>query len=178
MITVSDSSGCPMPAAAFTYSINGLNVMFVSSSTYTGGITYSWVFGDGGTSSLQSPSNSYSSDGNYLVCLTIVDSCGTDSVCQTIAVADSSVGIHNYWEGGSAIVYPNPTKDKLYINIPNSLNSMIAIYDGLGRLVSRIPIFLENQEINLESYVDGVYYYQLIGVDSDHLDFGRFIISR
>lgn len=50
-------------------------------------VSWGWDFGDGNSSTLQNPSNTYAANGNYFVCLTIVDSTGcTDTRCDTVAV--------------------------------------------------------------------------------------------
>ena len=84
-------TGCPLPTAGFSYAASGLNVTFTNSSAVTGNTTYSWDFGDGSKSSTQQdPSYTYATSGTYNVCLTIADSCGSDSICQSVIVIDSS----------------------------------------------------------------------------------------
>ncbi len=78
-------TGCQIPAADFSTSINGFSAIF-SDLTTGNPVAWQWNFGDGNTSASQNPSHSYSSNGNYLVCLTVTDSCGGDSVCKTIAI--------------------------------------------------------------------------------------------
>lgn len=56
----------------FHFSIDANTVSFDDQSTADGNITaYSWDFGDGGASTAQNPSHSYSAPGTYNVCLTI-----------------------------------------------------------------------------------------------------------
>jgi len=63
------------PSANFTSTIIGLAVNFLDKSTDIGGSigSYLWNFGDNATSSLASPSHTYSSLGTYLVTETITD---------------------------------------------------------------------------------------------------------
>jgi serine protease AprX len=78
--------------ASFTYLADALAVTFTDSSTTpAGAITdWAWNFGDGNTSSLQSPTHSYSAPDTYDVSLTVNDSDGeTDTVSQQVAVADT-----------------------------------------------------------------------------------------
>lgn len=85
-VAVTDSIGCistgsvtinvhPVPNAAFTVNdvCEGEPVQFVNSSTIAGGgpLTFSWDFGDGGSSSQVSPSHIYSASGNPLVWLVV-----------------------------------------------------------------------------------------------------------
>ena len=59
-----------------------LTVQFTSTST--GAITtYSWNFGDGGTSTAQNPSHTYQNAGTYTVALTVTGPGGTDTETKT-----------------------------------------------------------------------------------------------
>src|SRR3989442_11610823 len=68
------------PVAAFSSSCSGLTCSFTStSSDPDGSITaYSWTFGDGGTSTVQNPSHTYTAGGTYTVALTVTDNAGLD----------------------------------------------------------------------------------------------------
>lgn len=77
---------CPAPVAGFSHSASALTVGF--SDTSANASSWSWTFGDGGTSTQQSPTHIYPSNGSYTICLAIADTCGgSDSTCKTIAVA-------------------------------------------------------------------------------------------
>ena len=51
--------------------------------------SYSWVFGDGNTSTNVSPTNTYSTAGNYTVSLTASGPCGTNTVTYTNVISVS-----------------------------------------------------------------------------------------
>ncbi len=52
-------------------------------------LSYQWFFGNGDTSTLANPSFSYTTEGNYEICLTVTDINGCDStVCDSIVVMD------------------------------------------------------------------------------------------
>jgi PKD repeat protein len=80
-----------------------LAVTFTDAST--GGITaWSWAFGDGGTSTAQHPSHTYSAPGTYTVSLTVTGPGGSDSEVKTnyITVPPNSSGLvaaYNFNEG-------------------------------------------------------------------------------
>ncbi|MEW5766794.1 MAG: PKD domain-containing protein [bacterium] len=80
-ITVIDT-----PAADFTVSSTtacaGSGLAFTDTST--GRITsWSWDFGDGGTSTAQHPSHTYSAAGTYTVALTVTGPCGNNTKTKT-----------------------------------------------------------------------------------------------
>ncbi len=74
-------NGSP-PMAAFTASqttiSTGQNVMFSDQSTNSP-TSWSWIFGDGGTSNSSNPSHIYTSSGIYTVILTVTNQFGSNS---------------------------------------------------------------------------------------------------
>lgn len=75
---------CLAPNPSFTFSTAGLACSFTSNAT--GGVSYLWDFGDGNTSTATNPSHSYTSVGDYVVCLSVSSSCSTETVCDTVSV--------------------------------------------------------------------------------------------
>lgn len=77
-----DPNPCDV-TAGFTQSINCKTVTFTATPGGTGPFTYSWNFGDGGTSALANPVHVYGACGNYTVTL-IVCSATIPNCCDTI----------------------------------------------------------------------------------------------
>ena len=90
LVTIVDTSGgCPPPAVGFTYTSSNLTAAFNDTSTTIGAGTYFWTFGDLiGTDTAQNPSYTYLVSGTYNVCLTVVDSCGSNISCQQVTVTN------------------------------------------------------------------------------------------
>ncbi|HQN90560.1 MAG TPA: PKD domain-containing protein, partial [Methanoregulaceae archaeon] len=59
-----------------------LTVQFTDQSTGNP-TSWSWTFGDGGTSSLQNPSHTYSRKGSFTVTLTATNANGSDSLTRS-----------------------------------------------------------------------------------------------
>jgi len=78
-------SPCIAPTAGFTGSPTSgdypLAVSFTNQST--GATSYSWNFGDGGTSTATNPSHTYTAAGTFTVTLTATNSCGSDQEVKT-----------------------------------------------------------------------------------------------
>ncbi len=135
-VTVTNSRGCsmssdpvsvtvnPNPTANFTFAVNGSDVFFTNTSS--GANTYSWSFGDSGTSTAASPSHTYAASGTYTVCLTANTTPGcTNQTCQTIAgvaapsvlIVDADITANTTWtpnniyvlQGGCIFVRNNTT---------------------------------------------------------------------
>lgn len=90
----SDGSNSP-PTSSFTYSCTGLGCTFTDRSTDDGTIGgWSWDFGDGGTSTEQSPSHSFATSGTYPVRLAVTDDKGASGISsQSVTVSDAPPNI-------------------------------------------------------------------------------------
>ncbi len=77
------------PVANFT-SANGSNglVTFTDQSTNTP-TSWAWTFGDGGTSTQQNPTHTYTANGTYTVCLTATNGVGSSTqVCKQVTITN------------------------------------------------------------------------------------------
>ncbi|MEJ2719894.1 MAG: PKD domain-containing protein, partial [bacterium] len=92
-ITVTEATLQP-PVAAFsgdpTAGTAPLEVQFADEST--GAATWSWSFGDQGTSTAQNPSHTYTSPGTYTVSLTVTNAAGSDTETKTNYITVSEAG--------------------------------------------------------------------------------------
>ena len=82
-ITVSQVSVIPTPLfkTTVTSGYEPLTVQFVDASTNSPN-SWVWSFGDGGTSTLQNPSHTYTAAGSYTVTLTASNAVGSNTVSQ------------------------------------------------------------------------------------------------
>ncbi|MEZ4701273.1 MAG: PKD domain-containing protein [Rhodothermales bacterium] len=82
------------PVASFTSSCTLLSCDFTDASADADGsiVSWSWTFGDGGTSTAQNPTHAYAANGTYTVGLTVTDDLGaTASTSQSVTVNDGTV---------------------------------------------------------------------------------------
>jgi PKD repeat protein len=82
------------PTAAFTSSCSDLTCDFTDGSTDEDGtvVAWSWDFGDGSGSAVQSPGHTYAAAGDYTVTLTVTDDDGdTGATTATVSVAEPAV---------------------------------------------------------------------------------------
>jgi len=94
----------------------GGNVLFVNTSSQNGLTTYAWDFGDGTSSTAMHPLKTYAQGGMYNVCLAISDSCGTDTLCQTLDVCTEADASYTYIENAGVVSFsPNNTGANSYM---------------------------------------------------------------
>jgi PKD repeat protein len=77
---------CAAPVPSFSIVYNDLMVNFIDQSSNEPE-SWLWDFGDGMGSSEQNPQHTYSTPGNYQVCLTASSICGSNMVCFDIEVS-------------------------------------------------------------------------------------------
>jgi PKD repeat protein len=89
----STAPASPPPSAAFTLSPSAPTanqaVQFTDASTGSP-TSWSWAFGDGGTSSLQHPSHTYAAAGTFTVSLTAGNASGSTTATRSVAVAPAT----------------------------------------------------------------------------------------
>lgn len=109
------SSNCSGAIAKYWASGSGMSRNFTDSSSFVSGTykTYSWSFGDGGTSTSMNPSHTYTSTGVYNVCLITY---WKDSVLNTVNCTDTECK-------SITISIPPPPVNKIYGYILQDSNS-------------------------------------------------------
>jgi PKD repeat protein len=83
VVTIAPSGQAP--AASFTFATSDRKVTFADTSTGNP-TSWSWTFGDGGTSTQQNPVHTYAAYGNYTVMLTASNAFGSNSTSQIVTL--------------------------------------------------------------------------------------------
>jgi PKD repeat protein len=141
--------------------------------------TATWSWGDGSSSTGLYPSHTYATAGMYNICLTITDSCGTDSACV-------NQNIYRYASTGTPItvnvinpnaptalkttinktlvsMYPNPANSKLTVSIAQNDYSVITMYDAIGKQVMQQKATGLVTELNVSNLPQGMYFVNVNG---------------
>jgi hypothetical protein len=167
---------------------------------------YSWNFGDGGSSLSRNPIHTFAhADTSFIVCLTIRDSCGTYTKCDTLKI-DSTFNMVLFGKRGldnqntknnSSNLTTNTIKSTdnyLAVNKPNPFSdysiveysiaegnhtSEIRISTPLGQVLKSYR--LQNNKgviaIDGSQLSDGIYYYSLV-VDGAVVSSKRMLVQK
>lgn len=121
-----------------------------------------WTFGDGSSSTDLNPTHEYTSNGNYSIMLTVVDSCGNSESITKNVLIDSDLSVDYSNKLTQLSIYPNPTSGKLNIDFSLNNEDEVTVYvaDMLGRKVS--SSYVENTisdkiEMNIDNLETGNY---------------------
>ena len=111
----------PIPTASFTASKTTANIgeSIVFTNTSTEATSYQWSFGDGTTSTDESPTKTYTATGDYQVSLTATGPGGADQATQAITIeAGDEIYFIDYSEGLiQKFAVNNPDNMTTFLNV-------------------------------------------------------------
>lgn len=158
-ISITDQNGCSIsseeieistwqnPIANFTtstYDTEILDVITFTDSSYYDApiITWEWRFGDGNTSMDQNPTHIYTSEGQYIVCLKIIDGNNCESeICSTLNIYNN-----HYTYIPNIFTVNNDNINEEFLPIIRGIDvdsySML-IYDRWGKLIFQTNNYLK-----------------------------------
>lgn len=166
------------------------------SSTGNGTLSYLWDFGDGTTDNIPYPSHTYTTPGQYIVCLTVSTNtngvtcsnthCDSSSVFKiasgftmsSITIKPSTTtSIKNTYDILDYVsVYPNPINNELYIDIIKSNKKYnYTLTDALGREILKGILSEKNNRIDVSSLPKSYYLLTLIDIEQQQLNTYKLI---
>lgn len=155
----------PVPFPAFSFEIEELSVVF--SNTSTNANNYIWNFGDGESSTTESPEHTYSTPGTYEVSLNAVNEfCGT-ALVQLISVTITGVKEINKHKAIS--IAPNPSNNGLFY-LEGLQSGSFGIFDVNGKKLFHQKLINNRTEINLKGLPNGVYILIVNNEDSRYVE--------
>jgi PKD repeat protein len=146
----------PPTLSGLSVNPSGLSISYsVSASDYEQIV---WDFGDGYTATgVLSGTHTYTTSGTYTVTVTATNACGTNESSVTIAVTGLALGSRGGW-----LVYPNPTRQEVFIAHPSYQGEVrVEVYDLMGRLVQAEEISAYPGRIRL-NLPNGLYTLRLV----------------
>ena len=148
-------------------------------STATNTANYLWEFGDGDTSTLKTPTHTYSGQGKFNICLTVAqtnckskycDSIGFDSsgnlmnlqIPFSIKIVDKNgktSNIKSLYFLSNFKYYPNPVFNELIIQDFDFVTNKLQVYNLTGNVVIDN---INNTKIDFSNLQSGVYFLKVI----------------
>ncbi|TVR78352.1 MAG: PKD domain-containing protein [Saprospirales bacterium] len=80
------------PVAGFEFNVDNLMIALFDNSQ-TESYTLEWDFGDGNSSTETNPEHQFSQAGEFTICLTISNACGSDTHCETVEVSGAGISV-------------------------------------------------------------------------------------
>lgn len=170
----------PSPSsAAFTHAHSGVGRTIDFTDHSLGDPhTWSWDFGDGGSSSMPDPSHAYATDDTFNVCLTVTNDMDSDTYCEDVIV-EEVVGIEEDLVAGAGWkVYPNPSNGLFNIQpMVESANGVyeLTVQDMNGRIIDQMTIETyagQASQVDLSEMPGGIYMLSLFQ-DGKRIGTGR-----
>jgi PKD repeat protein len=156
-VSLQESTFIPAPAAEFFADVTTgdapLTVFFTDLSTNA--TSWYWDFGDGNTSTDQSPSHTYSTPGTYTVTQVAIAGELTDTNRVTDLITVGSTSVSDVNQAGLK-VYPNPSSGTLNITMTEAVSGTLEVTDLTGRMILRRELFNESH-IRIEIEEKGMY---------------------
>lgn len=175
-VTLMESTPVVLPVPSFFVDATSgdapLTVQFYNESTDA--VSYAWDFGDGGTSTEESPSHTYTAAGTYSVSLTASSDTYDSTIVKTdlITVTEPTDGI-SFIGDDQVRVYPNPANDVLNIETKASGNYNVVIYNLVGEKIFEETQISQNKSIDISNLTKGIY---LLRLNVDQKIFSKKII--
>ncbi len=123
------SGSCSVTSSSYNDTINPMTEHFMAQPTGVAPYTYSWDFGDGNTSSVASPTHTYTQNGTYTACVAVIDANG----CVATSCSPVSIGTG----GGSGSCFlniglPNVSGNTISASVNLSGSGNISYYWNMG----------------------------------------------
>jgi len=122
-----------------------------------------WDFGNGDTSTVESPNYCWWNDDVYYVCLTVTNDCGTDTYCDSIPIFTGINELKN--NRIKLFIAPNPFDNYTVVKFENTKREKLKlqILNPLGQSVLQINNITDNKvQIEKNGLPSGLYFVQLI----------------
>ncbi len=117
--------------------------------------TWSWDFGDSGSSSNQNPSHEYLTPGNFSVSLTVTGPGGTTTEVKTdYILIPVDIGEN---ESEVIVIYPNPVTNNLLIVFPDAKSRILTMNNMGGKRMLNYTTYRNEELINMQQFPKGIY---------------------
>lgn len=143
------------PTAEYDYIPDGATGFVNFTNLSVDADSYSWDFGDGGSSTSKNPAHVFTSSGDYNVCLLAINKYDDDNTCKIINI---NVGVVDYALGQALSVYPSPATSNVNIQVDGNFGVLFAeVYNNIGERVINTTSFNGNVSFDVTNLAAGNY---------------------
>jgi len=93
----------------------------------------------------------------YQITVKAKDAAGNSSMKSAVVVTTKAAGINSVGSYPDFTIYPNPARDYVLIDVPESLSGSVFIYNASGILVAEIAIQSNPFSIDVSAFPKGFY---------------------
>ncbi len=143
------------PTAEYDYTPDGVTGLVNFTNLSVDADSYSWDFGDGGSSSSKNPSHIYAAAGTYNVCLVATNKYDTDNTCKVINI---QVSVVDFALNQALNVYPTPATTNVTVEVNGNFGTLYAeMYNALGDKVINTSAFTGSVNFDVTTLATGNY---------------------
>lgn len=139
------------------------DVQFSTSGSDDG--TFEWDFGTGSSSSDPNPTYIFTTEGTFVVVVTLTNADGCTSTEQITIVVDNTTGISEWNKLNNAIgIFPNPNDGSFALAIKKGISAeinSIKVLSLLGQILVTKELGNSQEKIQLQSLSSGIYLLQI-----------------
>ncbi len=144
-----------LTTANYVYTDTALTVYFSDSSVNA--TEWEWYFGDFSPNSYsQNPIHTFTSPGNYYVCLTASNGCSTSQFCTNITITLTGIGENKITDKFN--IFPNPSNGKIDIDIIAFDKPQLKILNVFGVQCYLANLTRGHNQIDIEHLPKGIYF--------------------
>jgi len=173
-------AGCESSSNSVDITVNSLPTPMITPSgdtlTSSSASTYQWNLNGSPITNAISQTYIATITGSYTVTVTDLNGCTntSDSVSVTITIP----GINQYSKNNNQLkIYPNPASDELFI-LSNTVDAKLIIVDLLGKEISEIVLNNSINKLNISTFSNGIYIFNLIDTNKNLLERGKLIVNN
>jgi hypothetical protein len=89
-----------------------------------------------------------------------------------------TVGINEYTSAESVNVFPNPAQNVVNFMVDASKAQSIQVYDITGKMINAYTVSVNNPQIDITSFANGIYSYSVVGKNGVVLNRGKFTVAK
>lgn len=89
-----------------------------------------------------------------------------------------AVGINEVSNAEALNVYPNPAQNIINFNVDASKANAIQVYDVTGKMINAYPVSVNNSQLDVTTFANGIYSYSVVGKNGVVLNRGKFTVAK